>query len=130
MGIAIVLSLLTNAMGAQETTISNQKKSLLSTADNAMKRLNNQVKHLKACLNGKELCSKTDFAVLSAGLLFVYGILRAIRRVLPYEMRPYWGSDIKGMYFKPFAKEMARRAPYYLDPGYLGDILIRKTLYK
>ncbi|TET34724.1 hypothetical protein E3J61_02490 [Candidatus Dependentiae bacterium] len=47
---------------------------VVQTIDKVMDKL----KHIKQCLQGKETCSKTDFAVLAGSLLFLRGVFYAV----------------------------------------------------
>lgn len=57
-----------------EPAKAERRGKVVQTIDKVMEKL----KHIKQCLQGKETCSKTDFAVLAGSLLFLRGIFYAV----------------------------------------------------
>lgn len=54
--------------------------------------MSNKITHLKACLQGKEACSKSDFAILASGFLFAYGFIYQIRNEIYKQICPSYAN--------------------------------------
>jgi hypothetical protein len=109
--ILLALSLGASAINAQPAEISR----LQHAKKTAIERLNK----FKECLMGKRPCTAGDFAAVTAGILFLYGMLRAGRTLLP---QPEWAplSSLAYGSYPAKGKEFAKRVPYYADPGHWG----------
>ncbi len=115
MSIALTIALSISPSWAQERASQEEKKSQVNAIDKAI----NGLKHLKACLQGKKPCSKSDFVALSTGLLFLLGIVQSIRyRLLPEPDWDTWGNV--DTFSAENISEYTRRVPYYLDPSHWG----------
>ncbi len=88
----IILGLLASSLSftafpmEQEATAPTEKQTLkIQTIDYLMKKLG----HIRKCLQGKETCSKADFAILGTTLLALYGFIHRVAlsiELLPTEL--------------------------------------------
>ena len=109
LSLSIALSMLCNPAIAQETIGQKGKKVYERTIDTVV----NKLQHLKGCLQGRDTCSKADFAILGTGLLFLYGALRGIRwKIITQVPAKVVGIPVK----KPVDKGLT-----YPDPVYWGE---------
>ena len=109
LSLSIALSMLCNPAIAQETIGQKGKKVYVRTIDTVV----NKLQHLKGCLQGRDTCSKTDFAILGTGLLFLYGAVRSIQ----------YGA-VRGIQLKFIKNPYDKRKflfPYLFDPAYWGE---------
>ncbi len=121
MGIALALTLSISPVTAQALRANDDKKVQIRTIDRAIKGLS----HLKACLQGKEPCSKLDFAVLGASLLFLRGSILALQvRLFGPENLTKEGQPGDWIPWKKKVFNVTRQA----DPSIWGHQLFHKHI--
>ena len=64
--------------------------------------LQKKLEHIKKCLQGKETCSKTDFAILGTTLLALYGFIQAVS--VRIETLATSGYYKQGLLYHPISK--------------------------
>ncbi len=98
--------------------------------------IKNKGKHLIQCLKGKETCTKTDFAILGASLLFMHSSFHAALKVGRSVYKPETenlGDKIRRGKREGTVGHCSRKLNRFLrwiDPGQLPETTIRRIRKK